>query len=136
MTLLRYVIRIWLLKIIILFSIMLITMIGMPLGFGESPILIQTDKKEYSIGDDIILQGTVKFVNGNFTMHTKPVNIVIIITNMKLTYSFVLISFHKETIEVIVKIEASKHLYMLHNGAIDVVFNKIVILPSPNVCEH
>ena len=64
MTLLRYVIRIWLLKIIILFSIMLITMIGMPLGFGESPILIQTDKKEYSIGDDIILQGTVKFVNG------------------------------------------------------------------------
>ena len=36
----------------------------MPLSFGESPILIQTDKKEYSIGDDIILQGTVKFVNG------------------------------------------------------------------------
>jgi len=43
---------------------MLIGIIGMPLVFGESPILIQTDKKEYSIGEDIILQGTVKFVNG------------------------------------------------------------------------
>ena len=58
MTLLRYVIRILLLKIIVLFSIMLITMIGMPLGFGESPILIQTDKnlalsKVYPINDNI-----------------------------------------------------------------------------------
>tara|TARA_B110000467_G_scaffold161914_1_gene183968 strand:- start:107 stop:1768 length:1662 start_codon:yes stop_codon:yes gene_type:complete len=41
-----------------------IVIIGVPPILAESPVLIQTDKKEYSMGEDIILQGIVKFVNG------------------------------------------------------------------------
>jgi restriction system protein len=54
------------LKSVFIIAIVAIAMIGVmvPSVFAESPVLIQTDKKEYSMGEDIILQGIVKFVNG------------------------------------------------------------------------
>ncbi|MDC0209945.1 restriction endonuclease [Nitrosopumilus sp.] len=52
-------------KFVIMIAIVLVLMIGImiPNSFAESPIIIHADKKEYSLGEDIILQGTVKFVN-------------------------------------------------------------------------
>ena len=52
------------LKIIFILVIASIVIISSPSIFAESPVIIQADKKEYSMGEDIFLQGTVKFVNG------------------------------------------------------------------------